>query len=216
MSENGILHASTGKPQLKRQKHSIDLLDIENEVEGVSVGGNDDRRLSSASTDSQKSASKKPASINEIQDLYSALQDLVKTNVSTTPLPERRAKFLAANSPSGSPRLGERTLTVPERELRKLTSRISPSSSFEKENSISPEDLTLTKKHRRGVSTGTMEAVANLMRISPFPSRKFSHDTENTSNTNNKDNKKSSAKNRISSGGTVSYTHLTLPTTPYV
>ena len=201
MSENAIVHAPMGKPQLKRQKQSVDSLDLENEVEGVSVGGDDDRRLSSASSDSQKSASKKPASMNEIQDLYSALQDLVKTNVSTTPLPERRAKVLAVSSPSGSPRLGERTLTVPERELRKLSSRISPSSSFEKESSMSPEDLTLTKKHRRGVSTGTMEAVANLMRISPFPSRKFSHDTENTSNTNNKDNKKSSAKNGTSSGG---------------
>ena len=101
MSENAIVHAPMGKPQLKRQKQSVDSLDLENEVEGVSVGGDDDRRLSSASSDSQKSASKKPASMNEIQDLYSALQDLVKTNVSTTPLPERRAKVLAANSPSG-------------------------------------------------------------------------------------------------------------------
>ena len=201
MSENGILHTSIGKPQLKRQKQSVDSLDIENENDVVS-GGTDNRRLSSASSDSQKSASKKPASMNEIQDLYSALQDLVKTNVSSTPLPERRAKALAANSPGGSPRLGERTLTVPERELRKLSSRISPSSSFEKESSMS-EDLTLTKnsKHKRGVSTGTMEAVANLMRISPFPTRKFSHDTESTNSTNNRDKKKSSAKNGASSGG---------------
>ena len=211
MSENGILHASTGKPQLKRQKQNVDSVEADDEnltslslkcspkSDVVAVSEKDERRHSSASSDSQKSVSKKPASLNEIQDLYSALQDLVKTNVSTTPLPERRAKLLAAGSPGGSPRLGERTLTVPERQLQKLSSRISPSSSFDKENSVSSEE-SKHLKHKRGLSTGTMEAVANLMRISPFPTRKFSHDIESANGTN-KNNKKSSAKNGSPSSG---------------
>lgn len=153
---------------------------------GAEVGSN--RRDSSASSDSQKST-KKPASLNEIQDLYSALQDLVKTNVTTTPLPERRTKIgVPSASPVSSPRmnraLGERSLTVPEKALRKFSGKISPASSIdlEKENEEPP-----TLKHKRGLSTGTMETMAALMRISPFPSRKFSQDSETV---NRKDGKK--------------------------
>ena len=47
----------------------------------------DDRRSSTASNDSNSKI--KPPSINEINDLYSALQDLVKTNVTGTPVPPR-------------------------------------------------------------------------------------------------------------------------------
>jgi len=201
MSENGNenMHV-TGKPQLRRQQNESDYDIDDNTARSCSpvsltkmlpmttadVVSN--RRDSSASSDSQKST-KKPASLNEIQDLYSALQDLVKTNVTTTPLPERRAKInIPSASPMSSPRmnraLGERSLTVPEKTLRKISGKISPSLSLdlEKENE-EPHVL----KHKRGLSTGTMETVAALMRISPFPNRKFSQDSETL---NRKDDKK--------------------------
>ena len=263
MSENGILHTTPTptpiqkgniKPQLKRQKQAESMDEpstlLENNIlmsspsldntntssKTSNISQDDERRHSNASSDSQKSgssSSKKPASLNEIQDLYSALQDLVKTNVSnTTPLPERRNKMMAMAAPpvtnrastSGrsnsaspgieSPYLGERSLTVPERQLRKLSSRISPSSSFENDildhaqhspsSNHGAKTTRKTSKHKRGISTGTMEAaMANLMRISPFPTRKFSHDPETvasssnnktfTNNSNTKENKKSSS-----------------------
>ena len=209
MSENGYLNAettgqnltitTTNKPQFKRQKKT-ESSDLEEDQRSTSPSSptmfsspegsiNTTRRDSNASSDSQKST-KKPASLDEIQDLYSALQDLVKTNVSTTPLPERRTKMLLP-SPMSSPRLSDRSLTVPEKTLRKISSKMTPSSSFEKEQSEGSPTPRL--KHRRGVSTGTMDSVINLMRISPFPGRKFSHDVNSMSQ---KDGKKlSTSKN---------------------
>ncbi|XP_066934444.1 uncharacterized protein [Clytia hemisphaerica] len=218
MSENGYLNAETAvqnltittsantttKPQFKRQK-SLDL--EEDQQRSVSPSSspkmfsspegsiNTNRRDSNASSDSQKSA-KKPASLDEIQDLYSALQDLVKTNVSTTPLPERRTKMLSP-SPMSSPRLSDRSLTVPEKTLRKISSKITPSSSFEKEQCEGSPTPRL--KHRRGVSTGTMDSVINLMRISPFPGRKFSHDVNTTSQKDSKKLSTSKTPNMVSS-----------------
>lgn len=160
------------------------------------------RDCSSVSSDSSQTA-KKPASLDEIQDLYSALQDLVKTNVTGTPVLERRQfKTTSAGnsphigsrvempSPLISSRFHERTSTAPEKSLRQLAtkmSKLTPSSSFDKEDT--------SAKHKRGLSAGTMDMVNSIMRISPFPSRKFlSNDV--TTDKGKKLNGKTSKKNQ--------------------
>ena len=111
-------------------------------------------RQDSHSSDDDSQNSKKPASLNEIQDLYSALQDLVKTNVTKTP-PSSKNSPKTTHSPS---------------------IESTPPNNFGRNNSeilLDDKHIKLVKQ-KRGLSTGPLDTVSHIIRKSPFPTRKLS------------------------------------------
>ena len=134
------------------------------------INQNVEKRPSSNGSDDSTDG-KKPASLTEIQDLYCALQDLVKTNVTkTTPL---SSPSISRNSPRiNSPNIE----TIIARKSENLTPQLNRKFSNNKSESIVGDQAKKHSRHRRGLSAGTLDAVTSIIKKSPFPSRKISSD----------------------------------------
>lgn len=131
-----------------------------------------------SSNGSNESNGKKQASLNEIQDLYSALQDLVTSNVTATPLPTRNqnVRTSATDDGKGSPQL----------ESRDSPTHISSTNGRKMSDKDSPDSKS--KNFKRGLSADNV--VSSLLKKSPFPSRKLSHDVIPSCNESTKHTRK--------------------------